>query len=306
VTEQPVDAPGASESDSGQAMRTSLNRSWVIKTSIFAIVLGALGIWGLIDATIVYPARGREYASFVEQQYLLASNEALLLSQASVPDPKATLDDLNTRRRELEEAIRNAVDGSITFRRTQRDILRREWLTALSRIGHLTPEFSTFENPAERLQTLSAQWQNQTNTPKALAAYDIPTQWIFVVVGGFGCAWFLFLMFRASRNVFTYDEPTRTLGLPDGRSFTPDDVSDVDKRKWDKFFVTIRLKDGSLIKLDLLRYAPLEDWVLEMEKHTEGYEPDEDEEGGDADDVSADDAEEESDDDEAVRSESSV
>ncbi len=63
-----------------------------------------------------------------------------------------------------------------------------------------------------------------------------------------------------------------TLGLPGGHSLTPADLTDVDKRKWDKFFVSLVVKPGHAtlggkeVALDLLRYEPLEDWVLEMEK----------------------------------------
>jgi hypothetical protein len=51
-------------------------------------------------------------------------------------------------------------------------------------------------------------------------------------------------------------------------------INEVDKRKWHKFFVFLKLADNSPeIKLDLLRYSPLEDWVLEMEKLHPNYVP---------------------------------
>jgi hypothetical protein len=265
---------GQSNMDAGSGdtrQRTTLTRSWVIKSSIFAIVLGALGVWGLVDATIVYPSRGRAHASFMEFMYLGMANEAGMLSLTSVSDPKAALVDLNQRRRELEERLRAAGEGSLTAKRTQMELLKREWLLSLSRVGLLTPDRTMLSTPVQRIQDLGAEWSNK-NPPKPLAAYDIPMQWVFVLVGFGGCAWFVSLMLRVKKRVFHYDSFEHKLTLPDGRTITPDQISEVDKRKWDKFFVTLRLQDGSSVKLDLLRHTPLEQWVLDIEKHTPGYE----------------------------------
>ncbi|MGH7132453.1 MAG: hypothetical protein ACREJO_10960, partial [Phycisphaerales bacterium] len=54
--------------------------------------------------------------------------------------------------------------------------------------------------------------------------------------------------------------------FPDGKTIVPADIAEFDKRKWDKFYVTINLKGGEARKLDLLRYVPLEEWVLAMER----------------------------------------
>lgn len=268
---------GQSNMDAGSGdsrQRTTLTRSWVIKSSIFAIVLGALGVWGLIDATIVYPSRGRAHASFMEFMYLGMAGEAGMLSLSSVSDPEGALRDLNEQRRELEDRLREAGEGSLTAKRTQMELLKREWLTSLSRVGLLTPDRTVIESPVQRIQELGEEWSNK-NPPKPLAAYDIPMQWLFVVIGFGGCAWFVSLMLRVKKRVFHYEPQDHKLTLPDGRTITPDQISEVDKRKWDKFFVTLRLQDGASVKLDLLRHTPLEQWVLEMEKHTPGYEAEE-------------------------------
>ena len=96
----------------------------------------------------------------------------------------------------------------------------------------------------------------------------MPVQWLFVVVG-FGLGGYLvFLMVKckaqASRTKF--ESETQRLTVPSGASFTPADLEDVDKRLWHKYYVTMQLKDGSEHKLDLLRYVPLEEWVLGMER----------------------------------------
>ena len=83
---------------------------------------------------------------------------------------------------------------------------------------------------------------------------------------------------RVLKTKYRYDASTHTLTLPSGESFTAQQINELDKRKWDKFFVTIHLEGGKTHKLDLLRYQPLEDWILEMEKLSPNYEPPEEDE----------------------------
>ena len=78
--------------------------------------------------------------------------------------------------------------------------------------------------------------------------------------------------------------------LPDGRTITPDMIESVDRSKWDKFYVFLRLNDGSPdVRLDLLRHEPLEEWFLEMERLSPGYVPPEEDEDEDEDDGVAED-----------------
>ena len=86
-----------------------------------------------------------------------------------------------------------------------------------------------------------------------------------------------FLFVRVSAKKYRWSPDTRTLTLPGGKTIAPAQIAEVDKRKWDKFFVTLRLNESSPepreVKLDLLRFTPLEAWVLEMEKHAPNYVP---------------------------------
>ena len=127
-------------------------------------------------------------------------------------------------------------------------------------------------DPSARLTELQAEWATR-KPPKPLSAFDIPSQWLIAVAGLGLSAWIVVLFAAVARKKFRYEPAAMRLTLPGGKSFTPADIAELDKRQWHKFFVTVRLKDGRSHKLDLLRYTPLEAWVLEMEKHTDGYEP---------------------------------
>lgn len=243
------------------ATTTKLNRRWVIKTSIYLVAFVAFGLWGLYDGLHVYPKRGRAAASYLEWQYLSQASNAgrLLRAYSEITDPVAEYERLR--------------DGSNVPER-DRDYLqaRYAWLQALHRVGDLDRAVPPGADPVARLATLKSEWETRTQ-PKPLSAFDIPSQWL-IAAGGLGVgAWIVFIMVRASSKRYGWNAQELRLTLPGGRSITPSDIAEVDKRKWDKFFVFLRLRDGEEIKLDLLRYVPLEEWTLEMEKHTEGYEP---------------------------------
>jgi hypothetical protein len=128
---------------------------------------------------------------------------------------------------------------------------------------------TTMSDPRAKRIELGNKWKT-AQQPKPLAAYDLPLQWIMLA----GCmgisAYMVFLvLLPAARTVYTWEPTTRRLTLPSGRSITPSDLAEVDKRRWDKFYVVLNLKDsapGGPVPLDLLRHKHLEDWVLEMEK----------------------------------------
>ena len=52
----------------------------------------------------------------------------------------------------------------------------------------------------------------------------------------------------------------------------PEDITDFDKRKWDKFLVTLSIRDGhptmpgKKLTLDTYMHNELEPWILEMER----------------------------------------
>ncbi len=250
---------------------TRINNKWSVKIIIFFVALAGLGLWGLYDALLKYPAMGQAAAEWAEREYLDAAQDSGELMLASVDDPKAELSELRAQ----SDAIRMAASGATSGREGREAITRLkrlEWLEQLAIINSLQAEQTTFDDPHDRLDELTTLHANM-NQPKPLAAYDIPMQWVFVVVGFGGALYLAYLFISVKSRKFKYEPETLTLTLPDGTKITPAQIEEVDKRKWDKFIVTLRLKDGSAHRLDLLRYTPLEEWVLEMEKQTDGYEP---------------------------------
>jgi hypothetical protein len=264
-TDQPTSRP--------EVEVTSLNKGWLIKLVVIAVALLGLGCWGLYDALIAFPARGANHAEFTEWRYLQAANEAGRLLTASDENPGESLTRLRTDRNRLRDRLAETPEGTLAYRETAMDLAKFEWLTSLSRIGRVNTDYTTFEQPRDRLDELTQEWETRTQ-PKPLAAYDIPSQWVFVVCGFGGFGWIALIILRAKGVQYSYKPATLELTLPSGRSFTPSQISEVDKRKWHKFFVTLRFKEGAgaPVTLDLLRHKPLEDWILEMEKQTDGYE----------------------------------
>lgn len=256
---------------------TKVNNKWSIKILIFMILLAGLGVWGLVDATIVYPARGAAAAEWAEREYLAAAADSGEMLRVDVNDPEGELERLEAQEDALRSQVAQQSPGS---RGALTQIKRMEWLQSLRIINRLDPQFTTFDNPSERLELLSAAHANR-NQPKPLAAFDIPMQWVFVAIGFGGALWLLYLLVSVSRRKYRYEPESHTLHLPCGKTITPEQIAQVDKRKWDKFIVVLRLDDKSSHRLDLLRYTPLEEWVLEMEKHSPGYEPPAEDEAGD-------------------------
>ena len=264
---------------------TRLNRGWVMKMLIFAICLIGLGAWGTLDAFVVYPNRGRQHAKFMLYQYLgRLSDSGMLLRSADVADPASEL----TKLRSDSSIGANSIEAA-----------RRDWLLSLSRVydlnevtqqnrreldrraadaaGGQQPTPTLFPDARGLHSALEAELQNAT-VPAPLNAYDIPLQFLFMAIGFGGGVWILLLLVRCARNTFRYDPGEMRLTLPDGRSFTPAQIKDVDKRDWHKYYLyfTVEGIDGEL-KFDLLRYAPLEEWVESMRKARPGYDPAEDE-----------------------------
>ncbi len=283
---------------------TTVNRGWLIKMVIFLVVLVGFGIYGLVDAMIVYPARGYEDASYKKKVYLELCEDAgkvgkpELFDKASIAAPDATHATLVARRTELVEAEKQGIELSKLKATTDaqgqkaerdfRDLLPKlvdaaklHWLDSLKLVGGLKPSPSpvpadvdkarhrtNFDDPKAELTALKTYWASQT-PPKELAFYDLPMQWAFAAIGfGFG-AYLLYLIAKTKKDRYGWDPEEKRLYLPSGKTLIPDDVAEFDKRKWDKFFVFLHLKPQAgtgQIKLDLLRQAKLEEWVLEMER----------------------------------------
>lgn len=259
-------------------VRAPLNTKWVVKMTVVIIALLLFAALGYYDATIKYPARGERYASYAEWQYLdaarNANNEVLgtFETQSSVPDPVAELERLKN-----PDAISNReLVANMQF-------ARRTWLEALKTIGHLEPEYTTIPSPRDRFDELATEWGSATSLPKPLKSYDIPLQWVILIVCLPLGIYVLVRFFRVRALKYTWDESTMTLGLPNGASVTPADLDEVDKRKWDKFIVFLKLKDshpthgGKEIKVDTYQHKYVEDWILAMEEDAFGPQEDEDE-----------------------------
>lgn len=239
---------------------TRLNKPWLLKTLISALVLVGFGVYGLYDATVAYPARGMRFASFQKFQYLdAAKREHQLDFRAGVADPVQEL----ARIRAMDRARYGALDG-----------YRRDWLEALEVVGKLNPESTRIDDAEATYAELVKQWTGSGGkaAPKPLSWYDIPVQWIFVAIGVGGGVWLLLLFGNVARQRYQWEEATQTLHLPDGNALTPPDIEDFDKRRWDKYLIFLKIKTthatlgGQELKLDLYRYSPLEEWVLSMER----------------------------------------
>ncbi len=276
----------------------TLNRNWVLKTGVFLIVLVGFGCWALYDAASLYPARGLADASRKLRDYLVAADSAgfLRADKTVAANPGSELATLSAKIDDLRGAVSR---GGGEGRAAAMDLARHEWLSALDRAWNLntkpkplgaysapvkkslwfdmttgegystTPEGAKTQLTPQALRDeLVTFWSQAPAQPTALSAWDIPVQWFFVLIGfGLG-GYLLFLIIKckaqASRTKFEPD--AQRLTVPTGASFTPSELEDVDKRLWHKYYVTMQLKDGSHHKLDLLRYVPLEDWVLAMER----------------------------------------
>ncbi len=240
-------------SEASSANVTSLNRPWVIKTVLITLVLWAFGCWAIYDAVSLYPSRGRAYAEKLELEYLRALEASGSFRTASTEDPAAELERLEARQTPSEVEQR-----------------RLEWFKALKLVGDLEPENTTFDNPRERFEALETAWAGKGN-PKPLAVYDIPSQWAILVVCWAIAAYMTLRFLMVAMRKYRWDPATKSLTLPDKSVLVPADLEDVDKRKWDKFIVFLKIKPdhdrhgGKELKVDLYQHAKLEPWVLEME-----------------------------------------
>lgn len=252
-------------------VRARVHRNWVLKMAAIAAVMLGLGAWGVYDAFWAYPDRGHRAARFLEWQYLQKLRETNRLSQASVPDPAAALKDLQRR-----EAAKDRLSDA--------EVAQLQWLEALRNTYANRPEFTTYPrtnpreevgSPDERLAALGTEWTQSTGNKKAptpLTFYDIPMQWVFMIVGfGFG-GYLVVLMLKVFGQKYLWDPANKVLTLPDGVKIGLNDIADFDKRAWQKYIIYLQMKPGhpSLggkeLRLDLLRHRQLEDWVLEMER----------------------------------------
>lgn len=257
--------------------KAPLNPRWIFKLGVIAFIVFAVGVWGYLDATVVYPNRGEKYADWAKWQYLEQAKRAdsedfgLFLREVSVPNPREELERLSDpeqTRRNREDA--NNPNSTRTLRASMFNA-RKQWLEALSRVGMLKPEHTVIESPQRELSDLQQKWSQVKGNPKPLAGYDIPSQWLIMVVC-FSVALIMVVhMLRVRARHYAWDPASMTLTLPGGAKVTPEDLDEVDKRKWDKFIVFLKIKGahpdlgGQEVSIDTYQHQRVEDWILAME-----------------------------------------
>lgn len=246
---------------------TRLSKRWVRKMAIFIAMALGLGIWGLYDATVAWPNRGKLAARYLEGKFLESlRDKGRLSARANVPDPAAE----HARLAKIS-GDKGVLDGP--------DRALFDWLDALKTVRRCTPEYTQIPrtdpidgtgvlDPAQRLDQLS----KITNPPKPLAKWDIPVQWIISAAGFVGAIYLLGLFFTVKGRKYSWNAAEKRLMLPDTGTLLPSDIAEFDKRLWSKFLITLLVKPGhathagkSLV-LDLYHHEPLEEWVLEMER----------------------------------------
>mgnify|MGYP003662978048 CR=1 FL=1 len=257
--------------------KAPLNKRWTVKLSVIMIIVFGVGIYGYYDAAIAYPARGVRYAEWAKWQYLeqakLANAEepGVFRYQSSVTNPGEELTRLRDPSSQSSRPLRASMMAS-----------RLVWLEALQVVGHLTEEHTVFESPQEELSQLEADWQT-SSVPKPLHAFDLIVQWLIM-----GVCWAIALvmaihMLRVRAKKYSWVADSMTLTIPGGQSITPEDLEEVDKRKWDKFIVFLKIKSdhatlaGQEIAVDTYQHQFVEDWILAMEEKAFGSQEDQDE-----------------------------
>lgn len=254
-------------------VRSTLGKRWTILQILLCIVAPTLfAALCIYDALYKYPERGASAASFAEYRYLnelKKESTSALVNRGSITDPEAAL----TRVKAKPSLI-----GA--------DLALSDWLTQLKYIKQLSPANTSIPrtdfrgtqvtDASSRLEALKSEWETSSGTtreaPSALTVWDIPSQWWMFG----GCAIFsmysLVVFVIAKTRQYTWDPSTATLTFPDGRSITPADLEDVDKRKWHAFKVHLKIKPshatlgGKEIEVNLNRYESVEPWILEMER----------------------------------------
>jgi len=241
-----------------ELLRTKASPKWLGKQMIFILLVAGFAMWALVDATYVYPKRGEQAADFLKMQYLKAALAPGVLERTSVEDPVADLEALSTREK---AASLSPVEKA-----------RLEWLGALRNASRLDSSRTQIGEPRAMLSTLEKRFSNTKESPKALSRLDIPVQWAIFAACGAIALGMVYVLFRTVGTVFRFDPATKTLTLPNGNAIAAKDVAVFDKRKWDKFLIFLKVREGAPalsgqeVRLDLLRHVPLEDWVLDMEK----------------------------------------
>jgi hypothetical protein len=248
-------------------------RRWSVKIGLIALAITAFGLFGVYDAVKGYPDRGKNAAEAAEYQYLQQLGADHMDYRASITDPALALADLT----------RNEATAPLS----PADHLEKAWLEQLDRVHKIEPASASTIIPrtdfrgdkvtdaAQRRAELQKRWTTTAGglrQASPLTPWDILLQWVIVAVCLPIGLWMFLLMMVAKSRVYRWDPSEQRLTLPGGQSFVPSDIAEVDKRKWHRLYVTLKMKPshpqlgGRDVELDLLRYEPVEDWVLAMER----------------------------------------
>ena len=83
---------------------TTINRKWLMKMGVAAVVALVLFVWGYIDATSVYPEQGIKDASYKQKEYLrMAKLSPGRLAATSIAEPQARFEKLKATEAEFEK-----------------------------------------------------------------------------------------------------------------------------------------------------------------------------------------------------------
>jgi hypothetical protein len=256
--------------------RTTINRKWWIKQVVFLIVTFGLGFYFLYDGLVAYPNRGARAAEYAEFQYLQVWDKERggIATLQGIKDPAERFKQLEGKKTSV---------GSLE---SSDDALLR-WFENLRTINKLVPEATDIprtnykdgvqvNSAKERLDALRTAWTTngqEQKSPTPLSALDIPSQWFGMVVSGLIGIWLLIVFLKAVRKVYSWDPATKVVTLPgNAGAFGPSDIEEFDRRRWEKLFITLKFKPGhptlagKSMEFDLLRYEPLEAWILEQER----------------------------------------
>ncbi len=265
-------------SDPLDATVTTINRKWSLKLLVITAVSAFMAAFFLYDGAVRYPERGALAGEYFEFQYLQSFDKERggIAAMSGVDDPVARLQQLDEKRRTTGSL--DATDQAMVV-----------WLENLKIIKRLTPEATAIprtnyrdgqrvESAAQRLDELTRVW-TQKSAPTPLSTFDIPSQWGGMAVCIIVTVWVGLSWARGSSRAYRWERAAARLTMPGGHCLVPGDIAEVDKRKWDKLYVSLRVKPehatlgGKSIEFDLLRYVPLEAWILEMERQAFPPEP---------------------------------
>lgn len=257
--------------------KAPLNPRWTFKLGLIAIIVFAVGVWGYLDASVIYPNRGEKYADWAKWQYLDQAKKAdqedfgIFLRDSSVSNPKEELERLSEPDRMNQNQQDAGNPSSTRALRASMQVARMRWLEALKVVGMLDAEHTTIESPQRTLDELTAKWSSTSAVPKPLSAFDLMVQWMIMVICLLVALIMVVHMLRVRAKRYAWDPESMKLTLPSGASITPEDLEEVDKRKWDKFIVFLKIKGvhsdlgGQEVSVDTYQHKRVEDWILAME-----------------------------------------